>query len=235
MQPSRRSSSMVLCLLLAVGLVSACFPWKLCACTPPMVEAVLRLERDTVARRGYVGYPLQDSIVVRLESSGGRAIAGVPVRFSVLAGQGVAEPERVFTDVTGRARTRWTLGYSLGSQRLVASVEPTRLAGSTVGAQSLQVSAEAELRRVVLRIAFSGSGHGAVIVQPLGVRCELDSNQKCELLVNEWSVLQLQAVPGAAPKSRFVGWSAGCSGVATCELRVGGDAVDIGATFDLDQ
>lgn len=71
-----------------------------------------------------VGDPVTPSPVVRVVDDFGNPVPAVPVRFRVLEGGGVVEPEEVVTDAEGRAAPdRWTLGPDAGPQVLQARVE----------------------------------------------------------------------------------------------------------------
>lgn len=80
---------------------------------------------------GVVGQPLGEAVQIRLEDTGGAGIPGVPIRFSVAAGNGsvAAAPGGapvdevlVETDVAGVATVpEWVLGTSTGTQSLEVS------------------------------------------------------------------------------------------------------------------
>lgn len=73
-------------------------------------------------QRADAGAPLPQPIVVQVLSRGGKALGGIPVRFTTEAGGGSTSSQTDLTDQQGRARTAWTLGAIPGWQRLTASV-----------------------------------------------------------------------------------------------------------------
>jgi hypothetical protein len=64
------------------------------------------------------GQPVGQPIVVRVVDSFGNGVGGVDVTFSVADGEGAATPATTATDLTGSASTAWTLGPTVGTQRL---------------------------------------------------------------------------------------------------------------------
>ena len=67
---------------------------------------------------GTRGQPLGQPIAVRIVDSFGNGIGGQDVAFSVAGGEGGANPATAPTDLTGAASTFWTLGPTVGAQRL---------------------------------------------------------------------------------------------------------------------
>ncbi len=67
-----------------------------------------------------VSTSLPSDLVVLVTDTEGRRVPGAQVRFVPEAGSGVADPTLVTTDTLGQARTRWTLGTSVGLMRLRA-------------------------------------------------------------------------------------------------------------------
>ena len=84
-------------------------------------------------QRGQAGTVLPETITVVVTDAGGSPVAGAAVTFEPTAGHGSADPRSTVSDAAGRASTTWTLGTTVGTQRLVV----------TAGALSTEVSAEA--------------------------------------------------------------------------------------------
>jgi hypothetical protein len=70
--------------------------------------------------RAVPGWPLRDSIVVRLVDDAGQPISGRLVTWSVGAGGGSVVPTQDTTDADGLATAHWTLGASAGANELSA-------------------------------------------------------------------------------------------------------------------
>lgn len=100
------------------------------------------------AQTASLGAPLPDSIVVRLNATDGEPLAGHTVHFAVATGGGSVSGDSVVTDSLGRAVTRWTLGGTLGTQSMTATVD---------GVTPLVVTATAEA---------SGPAKLTIITQP---------------------------------------------------------------------
>jgi hypothetical protein len=102
-------------------------------------------------QRAPVTTELPEPVVVRLVDAEGRPVAGHPVSFVVVAGEGsvVAETDR--TDGDGEARARWTLGTVAGDQ----SIEAQAINQET-----------GEPMVVALVTASADPGPVAVLVQP---------------------------------------------------------------------
>ena len=64
---------------------------------------------------------LRRPVVVAALDAHGRPVPGVDVSFAPAPGHGTADPSSAVTDSEGRAQTSWTLGASLGTQRLTAT------------------------------------------------------------------------------------------------------------------
>lgn len=71
---------------------------------------------------GEAGETLPDELVVRLIDADGNGVPGTPVSWVVATGGGSPNPEITSTDGDGLTSTRWTLGETLGAQRLDAVV-----------------------------------------------------------------------------------------------------------------
>lgn len=68
------------------------------------------------------GLPLREPLVVRVSDEYGNAVAGAPVLFQVMAGDGAVDPAQAQSDDQGRASTMWTLGPGLGEQSVSAGL-----------------------------------------------------------------------------------------------------------------
>lgn len=81
---------------------------------------------------------------------------------------------------------------------------------------------------VMLTVATSGTGSGAVASAPAGIDC----GSTCSTSVDAGSTVTLIALPAAG--SRFSGWSDhGCPGVGSCQVNTGLSEQTVTATFDL--
>ena len=85
------------------------------------VAANTRVTALTEQLRGRAGEPLADSLAVRVTDSTGRALADIPVRWTVDDG-GAVDAFAARTDSLGVARARWTLARKTGTQTLRAQV-----------------------------------------------------------------------------------------------------------------
>lgn len=117
--------------------------------------------------RGHVGEPLAQQVVVRMTDSSGRALADVPLAWTAEQGGAVANAD-VRTDSLGEARASWTLGKTMGRQRLKVqagsprSVPPhavAAIAGPGPAAKVVLVSGGAQAARA-----------GTALGQPVRVR-----------------------------------------------------------------
>jgi protocatechuate 3,4-dioxygenase beta subunit len=144
--------------LLALRLAPFALILALAACdertpsTPPpgATPSALRVSGGD-GQTGTVGAALPAELAVEVVDAAGRAMAGMPVRFVVMAGGGRVEAETVTSDGAGLARTRWTLG--------------------TVAADSQVVEARAEqLVPVRLRASVRADAPAAIAVVAGGVR-----------------------------------------------------------------
>ena len=74
------------------------------------------------------GSLLPDSLVVGITDQYGNPVPGIPVAWRVERGGGTISASRVTTGAAGRAAVTWSVGFSLGTQRVSAAV--AGLAGS---------------------------------------------------------------------------------------------------------
>jgi adhesin/invasin len=125
---------------------------------PPANVAVTAGNNQT----GAVGSPLPASLQVRVTDAHGNTVSGVLVQWST--GNGSANPSNSQTASNGRASTTWTLGTTLGSQSLQASVS---------GAGSVTFNATAEAGPPTAIAITGGNGQtgtvGVALESPLEV------------------------------------------------------------------
>lgn len=71
----------------------------------------------------WTGFPLEDSLKVRLVDGAGAPVTGIDVTWEVEAGDGTVIPEVTATDLEGKAAAAWVLGTGeSGPQQVSASV-----------------------------------------------------------------------------------------------------------------
>ncbi|MFI5309824.1 MAG: hypothetical protein ACHQQ3_01215 [Gemmatimonadales bacterium] len=71
---------------------------------------------------GGVGAPLSQQLVVKVVDANGQAVSGATVTFSVRAGGGSVNPPAFTSNDTGLVRATWTLGTTLGANKVVAQL-----------------------------------------------------------------------------------------------------------------
>jgi hypothetical protein len=96
-----------------------------------------RITALTATVRARAGTPAGDSVGIRVTDSTGRALFGVPVRWTTIDGK--VDVAEMRTDSAGVARARWTLSSKTGTQRLRAFVgaADSRIAPTTIAAAAL--------------------------------------------------------------------------------------------------
>lgn len=87
----------------------------------PPAAAVARIGGDQ--QQGTINTVLTVPLSVRVTSSGGLALEGVTVSWTVTSGGGSVSPPTSVTDVNGVATTAWTLGPVPGQQTVTASLQ----------------------------------------------------------------------------------------------------------------
>jgi hypothetical protein len=106
---------------------------------------------------------------------------------------------------------------------------PVILDPTKAGGLSRTVQVEFAKRRHELRVSRLGAGRGEVTSEPRGISCG-GGSEDCSERVEHDRSMTLRATP-AGDGSSFGGWTGGgCSGRATCSVRVGG-ATSIQAHF----
>ena len=125
--------------------------------------------------RGRAGEPLLDSVAIRVTDSTGRALADIPVRWTVDDGGAVNAPA-ARTDSLGVMRAQWTLARRTGAQSLRAHV------GAASGARGIapvviraMALAGAPTALVIVSGDAQRSAAGAALVKPIVIRVE-DAN-----------------------------------------------------------
>jgi alpha-tubulin suppressor-like RCC1 family protein len=92
--------------------------------TPPGGSGPLGLQYvGGSAQPGTAGYPLADSLSVRVVDPQGRGVAQVAVRFTATAGGGHLSPASAVTNAHGYARAAWVLGPQAGDNVAEAASE----------------------------------------------------------------------------------------------------------------
>lgn len=81
---------------------------------------------------GFVGQTLSTPLTVKVTSSSGTPVAGATVTFTVSSGAASVTPGTTTTDATGVARTNVTLGSSVGTVQINATVNGTTLVAAFV-------------------------------------------------------------------------------------------------------
>jgi hypothetical protein len=108
--------------------------------TPPILTA-----SGPTSFSGAPGYPLDDSVAVRVTSSTGVALPNTSVSFEVTGGGGSVSPATVTTDGQGIAKTRWTLGAPEGAQGIRAVLPGTPSAAAVAFSATAAFGPEAAL------------------------------------------------------------------------------------------
>lgn len=75
------------------------------------------------AQTGQIGDALPLPVVVKVTDQHGNAVPGATVTFGAAVGNGSATPPSPSTDASGVASSTWTLGSTIGAQRLQATAE----------------------------------------------------------------------------------------------------------------
>jgi hypothetical protein len=89
--------------------------------TEPEVAASLTVAQGN-QQAAPAGRELPVPIMLRVRSTSGAPMKGMPVSFTVTAGGGAVEPATVLSDQNGEARAKWTLGSAAALQTLVGAV-----------------------------------------------------------------------------------------------------------------
>ena len=101
--------------------------------TPQRIRIVLRNDQQ-----GLPGATLENPFVVEVQDENGAAFEGVPVTFSVTAGDGTLSTTSTTTDANGRAESTLTLGPNPGANTVTVSVTGIQ-AQQTFNAEGIRI------------------------------------------------------------------------------------------------
>ena len=79
--------------------------------------------------------PFPSPVVFRVANDSGRALAGLPVTFTVASGNGTLSAPRDTSDVNGLVSVVWTAGNTSGTALLTATIAGTTLSATASGTQ----------------------------------------------------------------------------------------------------
>lgn len=117
---------------------------------PPPLVATKLVKISGDGQQGAAGQSLANPFVVAVQDQTGRPLVGTTVTFAVTAGGGTLSATTPTTDTNGQAQTTLTLGSTLGTNTVQASVE---------GIEQPQVfSAEASLTESVRQTIVDSTG-----------------------------------------------------------------------------
>ena len=153
----------------AVWMAGACFALAACGgdggSTGPQLPAALALATGG-AQTGVAGAGLQQAIGIKVTSSGGAALPGVTVDFSVKAGSGSLSAPSAKTNASGIASVVWTLGEKAG-----ADVDTLEASVSTLPGETVTVTASARAAAPAEITVISGDAQvgspGSEAAEPL--------------------------------------------------------------------
>lgn len=126
------STVAIVALLGAVGAIGAC---RDDATTGPSdipskdLATNIRLQAGDF-QTGSVALPLPQQLRVRVVDAGGKPVSGADVTWAVLAGGGSVNPATGISDANGNVSTTWTLGATLGENRVRADLRGSFLLDS---------------------------------------------------------------------------------------------------------
>ena len=116
------------------------------------------------AQTGPVSQPLAQPLVVLVTDAGDTPIAGVPIQWTVTAGNGALSATTTTTDVTGRASVTWTLGPAAGTDNNVVQATAAGLNGSPITFTASASDAPATATTLVL---VAGNGQTGTVNEAL--------------------------------------------------------------------
>lgn len=128
-----RPSLLAFTLAIALGCAKATEP------TTASGLIVVQGNRQTAA----AGTMLPTPIVVRVRTTDGSPVEGVPVSFAVQLGNGTVTPATVMSDANGEAQTRWMLGGNQDAHELltrVPGVDPVTITATGIIPSDLLVA-----------------------------------------------------------------------------------------------
>jgi hypothetical protein len=134
------------------------------------------------AQTAPAGFPLADTLLVRLEDDNGNGVGGKPVTWVLATGGGSVTPVNATTNANGYASTRWTLGPSAGSNLLNAVFS---------GVPSVPFTATATAD-VPTKIALNGGDNqaaaiGSTLPIPLSVKVTDGNNNPVANVAVNWT------------------------------------------------
>jgi hypothetical protein len=136
------------------------------------------------ARMGTGGFPLADSLAVRVLDRFGNGVAGATVFWGVRTGGGSISPGTMTADAGGVARALWTLGTLLDSTQVAEAAAAVGVTTSFVASAGAPAG--------TLLIARGGNGQGGhpgtVLPQPVKVGLVLPDGRPVIGAVIAWSV-----------------------------------------------
>ncbi len=104
---------------------------------------------------GEVGEPLPVNPAVEVRDALGAVVVGKSVAFQAGAGSGSVGSSSVQTGITGRASTSWTLGTTVGSQTMTASIGGESVTFNATGEVGLLRVATTALARARATLAYN--------------------------------------------------------------------------------
>ncbi len=148
----------------------------------PVPASLTLLDGD--GQRAPAGRRVAKEVAVQVVSRSGRPIEGVPVRFVLNEGAGMADPETSASDAQGIVRATWTLGGFPGRQSLAVTADG--VANHTiVTAEAEPVGANTRLAQVNESLEGPASGR---LAEPVVVRVTDSSGVALGDVPVAWSV-----------------------------------------------
>ncbi|HEY5489565.1 MAG TPA: hypothetical protein VIK25_00115 [Gemmatimonadaceae bacterium] len=111
------------------------------------------------AQSGGVGQLLASPVIVKVVDASGYSVPGIDVSWAIVSGGGTSSSVTSRTDGAGQAQTLWTLGNSLGTQRIRATA---------TGLTALNLTATATVAATGAIVMQSGNNQAGAQGAPLG-------------------------------------------------------------------
>lgn len=135
-------------------------------------------------RLGTAGFPLADSLAVKVLDRFGNGVAGATVAWTVRRGGGTLSPPTSTANAQGVAKTQWTLGTWLDSTQVAEAAAAVGLSTSFVASAGVPAGATLAIR--------AGNGQagtvGTMLAQPVKVALLLPDGRPAVGAVVAWSV-----------------------------------------------
>ena len=177
----------------------------------------------------FAGSALADPVVVRALDQGGSAVQGTTVTFAPGEGDGSVSAVAVQTDVNGDASTIWTLGETLGGQKLTASVtdgattivtatslSPTPLPDLTTGGTIVVTRADpSSLETVEVQVTVRNDGNAST-----------EDGFRVQLLLDDTEIATVGLAALASGAFQTVVFTLGPFAAGLRRLRLNADADD---------